>query len=341
MDRPAPIFTERNECQDCFKCVRECPVKAIKIENSCATIIQQRCLACGHCVGVCPSGAKRVRDDLVAAIELLQTRGRVLVSLAPSFVSEFPGVPPAVLIRALKALGFHAVSETALGAQQVSGSAAALLQDPTPRLNVSSACPVVVEYLLRYKPALAKTLTPLVSPVLAHGHLLRAAYGKEIGVVFISPCIAKKREVDAHPDVIDVAITFEDLRRWLTEKKIALDGLQPQPDDRFVPEAAEEGGLYPIDGGMSASVKAGCSATEAQCMSFSGMATIQKALDGLCEAPLEHPLFLELLACEGGCVNGPKSSRRTATALKRAQVIGYARLEPGKLPRAATAPALT
>lgn len=341
MEIAPPIYTERNECQDCFKCVRECPVKAIKIGNSCANIIQEACLACGHCVGVCPSGAKRVRDDLTAAKRLLETREQVFVSLAPSFVTEFAGVAPGSLVRALKQLGFAGVSETALGAQQVSGSVAALLRDPTPRLIISSACPVIVDYLQKYMPACASALTPLASPVLAHCHQLRAQYGEQIGIVFVSPCIAKKREADAHGALLDVAITFDDLHRWLAERNIVPGAAAGQDGDVFVPEPAEEGGLYPIDGGMSASVKIGCSATELQCMSFSGIATVHKALDSLREMKLERSLFLELLACEGGCVNGPKASRRTATVAKRAQVIQYARLDAAKLPRAADAPVLT
>ncbi len=336
-----PIYTERNECQDCFKCVRECPVKAIKINNACATVIQESCLACGHCVGVCPSGAKRVRDDLSAARRLLETKKQVMVSLAPSFASEFAGLSPGSLVRALKTLGFYGVSETALGAQMVSGSVAALLADPTPRLLISSACPVIVDFLQKYHPAYASFLTPLASPVLAHAHLLRMRYGNDIGIVFVSPCIAKKREADAHPDILDVAITFSDLHQWLAQENIVTGSLIARPEDLWIPEPAEEGGLYPIDGGMSASVKACCAATEAGCMTFSGIATVQKALHSLSDMPLKHPLFLELLACEGGCVNGPKASNTTATIRKRTNIIQYARLDNRKLPRPAAAPALT
>ncbi|HEY3320730.1 MAG TPA: [Fe-Fe] hydrogenase large subunit C-terminal domain-containing protein [Planctomycetota bacterium] len=351
MEKSAPIFTEKNECQDCFKCVRECPVKAVRIENACATVIPQLCMACGHCVGVCPSGAKRVRDDLPRAQELLRSKKRVIVSLAPSFVSEFAGVGHSDLIGALKTLGFMGVSETALGAQQVSGSVAAMLKEPQPRLIVSSACPAIVDYLQKYEPSYAAAITPVASPVLAHCHLLRNIYGKDIGIVFVSPCIAKKREADAHAGVLDVAITFEDLRRWLAQQKISLGngkdaGVTSGTEDgatanaAFIPEASEEGALYPIDGGMMASVKAGCTSAEAQCMSFSGISAIRKALDGLRDAPLTQPLFLELLACEGGCINGPKAFRRGATAAKRYQIIHYAKLQPERLPRAASAPAM-
>ena len=82
-------------------------------------------IVCGHCVEVCPNGAKKVRDDLANARQLLTLKKSAFVSLAPSFVTEFPGVKPAQMIGALKKLGFAGVSETALGAQQVSAQAAA------------------------------------------------------------------------------------------------------------------------------------------------------------------------------------------------------------------------
>ena len=114
-----PIFTEKRECQDCYKCVRNCPVKAIKIEGGYASVVPELCIVCGHCVEVCPNGAKKVRDDLANARQLLARKKSVFVSLAPSIVTEFPGVKPAQMIGVLKKLGFAGVSETALGAQQV------------------------------------------------------------------------------------------------------------------------------------------------------------------------------------------------------------------------------
>ncbi|NTV76044.1 MAG: 4Fe-4S binding protein, partial [Holophaga sp.] len=124
MNNEMPIFTEKTQCQDCYKCVRQCPVKAIKVQNGSAQVIPERCVFCGTCVNVCPVGAKKVRDDLYRARLLLKRRPKVVASLAPSFVSEFPGVAPGSMVAALKALGFWGVSETALGAQQVSGACA-------------------------------------------------------------------------------------------------------------------------------------------------------------------------------------------------------------------------
>ncbi len=337
MSRNQIIYTERTECQDCFKCIRECPVKAIKVENACAAVIPQLCLSCGHCVEVCPNGAKHVRDDLSRAQQLLKEREQVFVSLAPSFISEFPEIPTPAIVRALKNLGFAGVSETALGAERVSASAARMLQDRTPRVIISTACPVVVEYVRKYHPQFAHCLTPYVSPVLAHCQLLRETYGPSIGIVFFSPCIAKKIEADAHCELLDVALTFEDLRRWLNQDQVTFDTIGGDGEN-FVPRAAKEGALYPIDGGMVAGIKAGCGVMESDCMAFSGIRNIQKALAGLNEMKLSHPIFLELLACEGGCVNGPKAGQRDATAWKRYKVIHYSSYPQAEIPRKEMAP---
>ncbi|MFW5737942.1 MAG: 4Fe-4S binding protein, partial [Spirochaetota bacterium] len=65
MSEPTPpVATAAAACQDCYKCVRECPVKAIRVEDGAATILAEQCIACGHCVRVCPAGAKRIRDDV-------------------------------------------------------------------------------------------------------------------------------------------------------------------------------------------------------------------------------------------------------------------------------------
>ena len=64
MERLNPIYTQERECQDCHKCIRECPVKAIRVEDGYARVVPELCIMCGNCVLACPSSAKRVRDDL-------------------------------------------------------------------------------------------------------------------------------------------------------------------------------------------------------------------------------------------------------------------------------------
>jgi iron only hydrogenase large subunit-like protein len=328
-----PIFTEKRECQDCYKCLRNCPVKAIKVEGGYASVVPELCIICGHCVEVCPNGAKKVRDDLAQTRQLLAAKKQVFVSLAPSFVTEFPDVKPARLIRALKQLGFAGVSETALGAQQVSARAAALLKENPERVLISSACPTVVCYLQKHRPGGAEMLTGLLSPLLTHCKMLRQDFGADIGVVFIGPCIAKKIEASQHPKLLDVVLTFEDLRRWLEQEKIALAEITETPEDHFVPENSAEGAWFPVDGGMIAGMKSACAVNDCSLMSFSGLGAIKRALEGIEEMKPEAGLFLELLACEGGCVNGPKVARRDATVVKRRRVLRAACSPDIALPR--------
>ena len=129
MNTLAPIFTKTTECQDCYKCIRQCPVKAIRVENGHAEILSQMCILCGNCVINCPASAKHVRDDLGKAKQLLTLKGKVIASVAPSFAAEFSDFTYQEFIAALKKLGFWGVSETALGADLVSAELAKYLKD--------------------------------------------------------------------------------------------------------------------------------------------------------------------------------------------------------------------
>ena len=105
MNHSYPVYTIEAECQDCYKCVRHCPVKAIRVRDGHAAVIPELCVACGKCVEVCPVKAKQVRNDTGRARLLLQDSSPVYASLAPSWVSEFRDLEPGKLIRALKLLG--------------------------------------------------------------------------------------------------------------------------------------------------------------------------------------------------------------------------------------------
>lgn len=260
MNHSYPIFTVDAECQDCFKCVRCCPVKAIKVEGGHATVIPELCIACGTCVEVCPVHAKKFRDDMGRVRRLLQGEVPVYASLAPSWVSEFKGVPVERMVAALRRVGFAGVSETALGAQVVSQTVAGQLQGKQSGLVISSACPVVVDLVRKYLPEFSESISPVLSPALTHARMLQKHFGSKIKVAFIGPCVAKKNEADRHPELIAVAIMFPRLRQMFKEAGVDPWHTDPGPDDHFVLADAEEGALYPIEGGMNDTIRghAGC-----------------------------------------------------------------------------------
>ncbi len=322
MNHSYPIFTAEAECQDCFKCVRQCPVKAICVREGHASVIPELCIACGGCVQVCPVHAKKVRNDIGRVRCLMQdSKVPVYASLAPSWVNEFRGLPAANMIAALRKLGFAGVSETALGAQIVSEASAAILRKTSSGLIISSACPVAVDFIRKYFPELAGNISPVLSPALSHAKFLRQQFGSEIKVVFIGPCIAKKNESDRHPEDIDIAILFPRLRQWFKEENIEPFGLETTDRDVFVPYPAKEGALYPIEGGMNRTVMQYPESHGAAFLSVAGLDSIRQALDGLNPERVTEPVFLEALACVGGCVHGPGTGHNSPGILERLRVL--------------------
>ena len=298
-----PVYTLKNECHDCYKCIRECHIKAIKIKNGSASVIDERCIACGHCVRVCPQGAKRVRNDINTVKALILQQKDVYVSLAPSWAGVY-NIKPEKMIAALKKLGFKGVSETALGAQEVSIECAKELNSKESGLFISSACPVIDDYIRLYKPEFAKNITPVASPALTHAKLLKEEYGKDIDVVFIGPCIAKKNESDRNPELITAALTFEELNYWIKEEFIDIEKIEADESCKFIPEHSYEGALYPLEGGMIETIKQ-VGANNVTFVSVSSLEAFDKALNGIEADKLQDKIFVEALACTGGCINGP------------------------------------
>lgn len=371
-NREYPLYTIKNNCQDCYKCVRRCPVKAIKIEDGSAMIVPDLCIACGTCYRVCPAKAKQARNDLTRAKHLVQSGKDVYVSLAPSWITEFEGVSREQMIAAIRRLGFRGVSETALGAEEVSANIAGLLDkaanealqvsaapdmsqtacgkkdedastEHSPertsgvredtstgeapqvsaanRLFISTACPAVVEYINKYVPERTANLTKLTSPLLAHCRLLKTALGKDIEVIFIGPCIAKKIEADRHPDLLSLSLSFTDLRQWLKDENIELKDIHTSVFDKFVMSKAEEGAAYPVEGGMIETLKPYEQSQKAYLMQITGIENIKRELKNIREEALDRPVFIECLACEGGCVNGPCTSSKKSGLEKRVEIL--------------------
>lgn len=302
----APVYTIENECQDCYKCVRHCPVKAIRIVNGKASVIPEACVACGACVKVCPAHAKKIRSDLARLKELLSSGATLYASVAPSFAGYFKGVTIERLAAAIQKLGFAGVSETAHGAESVSAHVSRLLEQTGSPLVISSACPAAVDMIRKYLPAYAKFISPLPSPVRAHAGLLKEAYGANAKVVFFGPCAAKKNEADAHPDRLALACVFPALEKLLEEKGISITdetvGLALGP--------AEEGRFYSVEGGMNDTLRDG--QANVRYLSVSGLENLRRVLGDLpaelrtgAANPGGRKIFLEVLACPGGCVNGP------------------------------------
>lgn len=319
--REYPLYTVKNNCQDCYKCVRHCPVKAIKIEDNSAMIVPDLCIACGTCYKVCPAKAKQMRNDLARAKHLLASGKDVYVSLAPSWITEFEGISQEQMIASIRRLGFRGVSETALGAEEVSANIAEILNKAENDLYISTACPSCVEYIKKYLPELTPNLTKVTSPLLAHCRILKEKLGPQTEVVFIGPCIAKKIEADSHPDLLNLALSFGDLRQWFKDEGITPKEINTSVFDKFAIEKAEEGTAYPIEGGMIETLKPYDKVKNAYMMQITGIENLKRELAKITEKNFGHPIFIECLACEGGCVAGPCMTTKKSGMEKRFDIL--------------------
>lgn len=297
------ISTNRARCRDCYRCVRTCPVKAVRVQNGQAHIVPELCIACANCVRVCPQGAKAVRDDRAAVRQAIAEGRTVVASVAPSAPAYYGITLFSQLEGALLALGFAAAGETAFGAEMV-GVAHHDVMDGERALRpvIASACPVVVNLVERYYPDLIPHLAPVVSPMVAHGRWLRATYGAQCMVVFIGPCIAKKAEAvdDAVSSAIDAALTFAELEEWLREEGVAIPEVRPVTE----PAPRANARLFPVEGGLVGTANLDTDLLASHVVTTSGLRGCEDVLLGIRSGQLDADM-VELMACTGGCINGP------------------------------------
>ena len=306
------ITINRVNCKDCYKCVRYCPVKAIRVTEGHAEVEEARCLGDGNCLHICPQHAKQVRRDVELVQSLLASGKRVIATVAPS-VRGMLGAETPRMVGALKALGFARVEETARTAEAVARACAALAADAQAPL-ISTACPAVVSLVQKYFPQHVPLLAPVQSPMVAHAHLLHEEWGEDIAVVFIGPCVAKKDE--ARAGVIDAALTFDELGEWLAEAGIALEDAAPAAFDNPPVGTA---GLFPLPNGMLRTAELPSGELATRVLTVCGLGDVMallKELPGLSDVSL-----IEALACAGGCLQGPGAAQGPPWWARRAQLL--------------------
>lgn len=321
-DKENVIYTVTANCQDCYRCVRVCPVKAIRVRDGQAYIEDDLCIKCGTCVRECPQGAKTIQSGLDDVKGLLASGRKVAVSLAPSFPALFSGWRSTRLPSALRLLGFSYVAETAEGAKLVAEKAFQMKDQG----GICTACPAVVNYIEKYKTEYVKELMPIVSPMIAHGKLLKERLGEDCAVVFIGPCAAKKDEVlrPEHQGVIDAVLTFTELLEWIEEEGIDLSTLTESGFDNYGDLRLAR--LFPIEGGMLKTGGVSYDAMEADVLCISGNEDILELLN----MPLDEWPYkvVEPLFCSGGCINGPCLQNTDNYFLRKQELLDYSGKSP-------------
>ena len=288
------LTLKKSNCKNCYKCIRHCPVKAIRFSGNQAHIIGNECILCGHCFVVCPQDAKQIVDSTEKARVLLHSGDPVIVSLAPSFVANYEGVGIEAMRRALKKLGFSDVEETAIGATIVKNEYERMLREEDRDIIISSCCHSINLLIQKYFPACLEYLADVMSPMQAHcADIKKRIPGAK--TVFIGPCVAKKDEAEYYEGVVDAVLTFEELTNWLKEENIRLDNeieVTPESRARF----------FPTTGGVLKTMAQENS--EYHYIALDGVENCIAALKDI-ESGKIHKCFIEMSACVGSCVGGP------------------------------------
>lgn len=289
-------------CKNCYKCLKECPVKAIRIVGNQAKIIEERCILCGNCTLVCPQNAKEVHSEL-DEIKTLIKNHKVIASVAPSFISNFNVEGFSAVKEALIQVGFYYAEETARGARAVADEYEKLLASGKFKNFITSCCPAVNRIISLYYQDALKYLAPVDSPIIAHAKILKAE-NPDCKIVFIGPCIAKKKEC-RESGLIDAVLTFEELEELFEEMSIQIEQTKIIENEYWNSARA-----FPINTGVIQAIQN--PSADYEYIAIDGAIRCREVLE---EIDRLDGVFLELNTCQGACVNGPCGIRREKSAI--------------------------
>lgn len=308
-------FTEAN-CKNCYKCVRACPVKAIRFQDHQAIIDEERCIACGECFLACPQNARDVQSDLDVVMDARNAGKKMVALIAPSFTGFFEN--PGGFVEGLRRFGFQQVAEVSLGAQKVTEKYREFVSEKEPKYAISSCCPTVNLLIRRYYKGVAKYLLPTVSPMMATAKALKNKEPDSF-TVFISPCLSKKCEpfMFGQEGYVDAVLTMDEMVSLFHKEHLQVETLPYSPPDYYGSTNARS---YPVKGAIGEGFHETLSSHGYDILHVEGILQVREVLDDLEKGILDKS-FLELNACHESCISGPCVPKKSWSTYKRKQLI--------------------
>lgn len=300
------IITRETNCQYCYKCLRNCPVKAVSFRDGKTAVLQDECILCGKCIDVCPRRAIVYKTDID---ELERLIGKpFLVSISPSFFVHFD--QPFKVLELLKKLGAVAVQETSIGGEIVMYKYKSFIDSKRSGTFISTNCPVVVELAQKYYPEVIPYLIPVLSPMNAHAQFMKEYFG-DFPLIYFGPCIAEKKETSEN---VDLVLTFEELDRFIKRHNINIDDFEDiYPDPPF----SKKGRTYSISGGISSYLN-GDWEKHILVEGIENVAKLFESIDAVGDG-----FFIEAFSCSGGCLNGTAIRKDLSILKKREKLLYY------------------
>lgn len=303
------------KCRDCYKCVRTCPVKAIHIKDEHVRYDARDCILCGQCLEACPQDAIVYVSDLNKVKRFLLNGEKTVVSLDPSYLGLWGEAGPGKLRTALKRFGFDHVRETAEAATYITKMYEKLIQEGEMVNIITSSCASVNELVERYYPDMIPQMAPVVSPMTAHGMMLKEEYGPDVRVVYIGSCSARGKE--AHRErcrgkYVDAILDFQELPRLFEPAGIVVEECEEAPLEGPDPKVS---GLYCKTGGIITSIQLDEGFGKYDRLYVDGLISVREMFKCIRKGEIKN-CFIEISACQGGCINGPLTGRKRSDRFK-------------------------
>ena len=314
---------DQDKCIKCGKCIAACPYHAIikttvPCEEACpvdaikkndigvAEIDFDRCISCGKCVISCPFGAVMERSQLVEVLETIREGHKVVAMLAPSTCDQLPGTVEQAL-QACVDVGFSDAMEVALGAEMTTAHETAefieRMEKNPDTLMTTSCCPAYVNLVAKHVPELIDKVSLTPSPMVFANEIVKKA-SPLAKTVFVGPCVAKRGE--ARRKNVDFVLSVEELAALFAARGVKVEECAPKQVARPANPSARN---YSKSCGVTEAVLEEATAKipgfKLKSRQISGIDRKTCAMLKLHAAGKLPGNFIEVMACPGGCVNGP------------------------------------
>ena len=301
------LVKTNDKCVGCNKCISVCSCIGATIANETSdgkNIIDvdgDKCIACGACFDACEHDAREFADDTEEFFEALKRGERISLLIAPAFLANYPREYESVL-GGLKKMGVNRLISISFGADITTWAYLNYIQKNNFTGGISQPCPAVVGYIERYIPEMIPKLFPVQSPMMCGAIYVRKMMGVTDKLAFISPCIAKKMEMESErgKGLISYNVTFDHLMDYVREHRISGPSCKDEIEYGL-------GSIYPTPGGLKENV-----------YWFLGEDVFIRQMEGekhmysYLEANKERImkgqtpyLFIDALNCGEGCIYGP------------------------------------